>query len=659
VKLAVKIVFRATVSVLIPVLVACGGGNGGSSTTNPPPPLPLTITNDQILPGTLYSHNYSATLQAINATSSLTWSIAPVSPTALFVDGLSIDAQTGVLSGTVNFEGTAGFIATVKETGSQRTATKGFYLTAYSPMQTPSPQTFTFGQYADPAYYGLNISGGVQPLTYTVTGGSMPRGLRLDSQLGVLSGSAITAGTTSLAVTITDSFSPPEVVTAQVTIQVQAPALNVFSNSIVRQIPLNRPVSGRLVVDGGTAPYQFTMTSGSMPPGVSAFDSGTGQFHGTPTKTGYFFGSVTVTDSSSPAQVANADFGITVANPLGRNDTIATATAIDNGTISASISPYIDPPSSAPLPNDNDYYKLVSVSGATVHIETFAQRAWSLNPLDTVIEILDSSGTRLTTCRQSGDGSNNFTSACVNDDIPSLATTDSALDFKVPGAASTPTTFYAHVLDFRGSARPDMLYQLAVSGVVDPLLISPNPVLPASKGIAYSYQLTSSNGAGAVTWSLAGGNLPPGLGIGASGAITGTATTNGTYSFTVKATDSSTPPQIATADEHIQVVDPVQITSPANWPDACVNRQYSFAVQISGGLAPFQWSFISSSWVGINLDQSTGIFSGYSSVTGTFNGTVGVFDATQRSVGQNITLKVKNCPTGETILPLDSKEKSH
>jgi hypothetical protein len=44
------------------------------------------------------------------------------------------------------------------------------------------------------------------------------------------------------------------------------------------------------------------------------------------------------------------------------------------------------------------------------------------------------------------------------------------------------------------------------------------------------------------------------------------------------------------------------------------------------------------------MDQSTGIFSGFATVTGTFHGTVDVGDATNHFVLQNVTLTVKQCP---------------
>jgi Putative Ig domain len=574
----------------------------------------------------------------------LTWSIAPVAPTALFVDGLSIDASTGILSGTTNFEGTAGFVAIVKDSASH-TATKGFYLTAFSRLQTPAPQTFSFSQYEPIWYQQIQVNGGLPPLNMTISGSPLPVGVTLDRETGMFRGSPMATGNFYTTITIRDSYAPaPEVTSVQISIQVAPPPFSI-AQSLPPKLLLNRPFSGKIIAMGGIPPYSFVMTSGSLPPGVTPFDASTGQMSGTPTLAGYYSFAVSASDSSSPPLFANANFSISVATPLGRNDTIATATAIDNGNFYASISPYIDPPDAAPLPADSDYYKLTSISGASVHLATVTIPTVSGVPLlDTVLEILDANGTRLSTCNQPGNASTNFTSACLNDDIPDPLTTDSALDFKVPGSPSLPTTFYIHVLDWRGKARPDMLYNLSVSGAVDPLKITSTSLIPAARGLSYSQQLTAANGSGAITWTLLSGSLPPGITLSASGLLTGPATTDGTYSFTVQAADSSTPPQVASAAEQIQVGEPVKIVSSPTLPAACVNQPYTFAMQSSGGIQPFFWGFISNYWIGINLDSSTGVFSGTSPITGTFTGKVILSDATGHFFTQNISLTVNQCP---------------
>jgi hypothetical protein len=636
-------------SVIMVCLSSCGSGPGGSQEPPPPPPPPvhaLKIVTSSNLPGTLVNSAYSQTLQATNGIGALTWSIAPVSSTSLFVTGLTIDASTGLLSGTANFQGTAGFIATVTDSASPpSSATQGFTITASGPMQTPAPQTFNVGQYQDITPITLTSSGGVFPFTYTLSGGALPFGMKFLNQTGEITGSATVVGTYPLNITIQDSYTPPEIVTAPVTIKVIPPPLSI-ADSLPRQILLNRPFSGRVIAQGGIPPYTFSTQSGSMPPGFTSIDPHSGQVSGTPTTAGFSFFTIGVTDSNTPPASTSLNFGITVSTPLGRNDSPATATPIGNETIEATISPYIDPPGNAPLPADNDYYKAISLSGSVVHVETLAQRFYSaLDPIDTVIEIVDGNGNQQTTCRQAGNTSTSFSSRCVDDDIPSPATTDSALDFKVPGPTNTATTFYVHVLDWRGNARPDFRYALEVSGLVAPISIQQNQVPPAGRGVPYSQTLTAVNPIGAVTWSVQSGDLPPGLTLSSGGAITGTPTTDGSYSFTVLATDSGNPPQTATAQYVIQVVEPLKITSSGVWPHACVNQPYTFAVQTSGGAPPFQWSFVSNGlWVGIGLDQSTGVFSGSAGVTGTFHGIVGVFDTTKNVASQSVTLTVDQCP---------------
>lgn len=630
---------------LLAFSLACGGGGGSSSGSgsggNSAPA--LTIATDSFLHGTLTGQPYSVTLTAQNGVGALTWSISPIAPTALYVTGLSIDPATGVLTGTANFGGTAGFTAKVVDSASPpHIATKGFTITANTPLQAGGPQSATVGQYQFGAIEP-SFSGGVYPYSFSLSGTLAP-GLLLNGANGEITGTAFTAGVFVSTLTIQDSFSPPEVVTQPVTITVVSPSLN-FANSLPNRLLQNHPFSGRVVATGGLPPYHFSVVSGSMPPGISSLDPNSGQTSGTPTTLGTYSVTVSVSDSANPPQSVTGSFNITVAQAIGRNDTIATATPVGNEGATASISPYIDPPGAAPLPADNDYYKLVSLAGPTsiVHIQTVAAGAGP-SLLDTVIEILDGNGTRYTTCRQPGDTTSNFNSSCLNDDIggpaPSL---NSALDFQVPGAANTATTFYVHVLDWRGDARPDMIYFLGVSGVASPMIITSPPLVPAARTHNYSQQMTAANGIGSVTWSKTVGNLPPGITLGTNGSLTGIATANGSYSFTLQATDSATPPQTATVQESIQVVDPVKITSSPNLPDACLNQPYTFTPTKTGGLAPFRWT-INGFWIGIFPDLSTGVFSGSSPVTGTYSVLFGVTDATNTGDGQTITLTINQCP---------------
>jgi hypothetical protein len=204
--------------------------------------------------------------------------------------------------------------------------------------------------------------------------------------------------------------------------------------------------------------------------------------------------------------------------------------------VSASLSPYIDPPDKAPLAADNDYYKLVSMAGSTIHLSMQAQGG----PIDPVIEVLDANGIRLSTCNSVDYTATNYSSACINDE-DGQGGHNAALDYKVPGNPGDIVNSYVHAFDWSGNARPDVFYSLTQSGNAEPTFLQ----LPATHGWVYSYQLISpyalTNGA---NWTVDSGSLPPGLTLSSAGVISGTPTTAGTYQFRLKVTDTVVQTQV-------------------------------------------------------------------------------------------------------------------
>ena len=71
-------------------------------------------------------------------------------------------------------------------------------------------------------------------------------------------------------------------------------------------------------------------------------------------------------------------------------------------------------------------------------------------------------------------------------------------------------------------------------------------------GVPYTYTFTATGGnGGPYTWTLASGSLPAGLSLSTGGSITGTPTTEASYSFVVRASDGENPP----GDSALQSVD--------------------------------------------------------------------------------------------------------
>lgn len=575
---------------------------------------------------------YSDVFAAVNGTAPFRWNVSGNLP-----QGLAVDAASGTLSGTTSANpGSYSYTVSVSDASApvESDTTPGT-MTVVAPLQLQTVISF-------PAYVGKSYSnplyatGGTSPYKLSIISGSLPPGLAVNASY--LLGTPTQLGTYNFTLAATDSGSPRQTATQALTITVTPTPLQL--GTPVSPAPINEVYHSQIGASGGTPPYSWTIASGLLPPGLT-LNVSTGSIDGTPTQTGPFSFETKVSDSSNPVQTLTLTDFIEIRKALGRNDSIATATPMGNNNPGPfSISPYVDPIGAATANPDTDFYRLIATGGSVVHVETHADRSFGSDLLDTVIEILNSSGQRMTSCTAPS-----FTSGCMNDDIDST-THDSALDVKVPGAANANTTVYVHVLDWRGDARPDMQYYLNVSGVIEPLSISPTTLgVGASRGANYSQQFTTTGGTGSVSWSVSGGALPPGWSLNSAGLLSGMATTDGTYTFAVTARDSANPPQTTAQQFTLQIAEPVVITSSATFPNACVNKPYSFQVTTTGGIPPLHYSLESQNWIGINPDQ-TGLFTGSSPITGTFTASFGVSDSAQpiSLAGQTISITVVNCP---------------
>ena len=80
-----------------------------------------------------------------------------------------------------------------------------------------------------------------------------------------------------------------------------------------------------LSVEGGTAPFTWSVTGGALPPGLSMAPA-TGAVTGTPTTAGEYNFTVQVADSSDPSLTATQPHTITIAPGCATTTTAPTAT---------------------------------------------------------------------------------------------------------------------------------------------------------------------------------------------------------------------------------------------------------------------------------------------------------------------------------------------
>jgi hypothetical protein len=109
--------------------------------------------------------------------------------------------------------------------------------------------------------------------------------------------------------------------------------------------------------------------------------------------------------------------------------------------------------------------------------------------------------------------------------------------------------------------------------------------------------------------------LPSGISLSSGGHFTGMPTQPGSFSFVVKASDSTKPTTLTgTAPVTINVVtsDPGQvIITTVSVPDGRAGDSYDTLLSASGGTSPYTWSLSSGALpTGLTLDQNTGRISG-------------------------------------------------
>jgi Putative Ig domain len=136
--------------------------------------------------------------------------------------------------------------------------------------------------------------------------------------------------------------------------------------------------------------------------------------------------------------------------------------------------------------------------------------------------------------------------------------------------------------------------------------------------------------------------LPPGLSLGAAtGVISGTPTTGGSYSATVQVTDSGSPAKTASAVVPFVIVTPLSVAT-SSLSAATVNVAYSTTLAAVNGTGPYKWSLaVGTLPAGMTL-SSAGVISGTTTSTGSFPFTVAVQDSASpvNSANASFTLVV-------------------
>lgn len=166
-----------------------------------------------------------------------------------------------------------------------------YTITINCPTISLSPATLTTPVVGYSYNQTFTSNGGTSPYTFTVTSGSLPSGLTLSSG-GSLTGTATNTTPTNFTVTGTDANGCSTSINYNVT--PVCPAIPISPSSL-QNPTVGSSYSQTITASGGTAPYTFTIASGSLPPGLT-LGLNNGLVSGTTTQAGAVSFTLLVTD---------------------------------------------------------------------------------------------------------------------------------------------------------------------------------------------------------------------------------------------------------------------------------------------------------------------------------------------------------------------------
>jgi large repetitive protein len=240
----------------------------------------LTITNSSTPPGTVGTA-YSVDLNA-DGGGTQSWSVVSGALPA----GLSIDAGSGVISGTPSQAGSFAF--SVRVSDGTRSNTKAFTINVATPLTLAAPKV-PLAEVGMATAFSLKLAaaGGNGTNTWTIAG-SLPQGVQFTPPVApateaTIAGTPAAAGSFTVKVTVADSDGR----TQSIDVPIEVASHVAVTTKRLPLLKAGRILSAKLRTTGGAGTVTWKVTSGKFPHGIR-LDRTTGTISGSAKRGGVY-----------------------------------------------------------------------------------------------------------------------------------------------------------------------------------------------------------------------------------------------------------------------------------------------------------------------------------------------------------------------------------
>ena len=422
---------------------------------------------------------------------------------------------------------------------------------------------------------------------------ALPPGLALNPVTGQIAGTPTTPGVYNFTLRVRDAQGSLRDIAQSITVQAYTPPS--LSGTLPQFSTRGTAYSGSFAVANGTPPFVWSISSGTLPTGIT-INSSTGAISGTPTDTSYTDRTITVRVTDALGATVNPASTMTYRNAPSVTYTLPAAMRTRSYATSPSIAAgghggNVFAVTSGTLPAG------LSLSASTGDITG--------TPTDT------SYGTR-TLAFQLTDAAGNV------------------------AAQSGVSLLYADNLALAGT------FPAGIAGTAY-----------SSSAVA------ASGGHGGNSWSIASGSLPGGLSLNTgTGALTGTPSAAGTFNFTVRVTDSrgftadsaqsiNVVAALSVSISPASVAGMIANNPPSNSPASRTVNSSTVTATPANGTGPFTYS-----WARISGSADVSAGSPTAATTG-FSGTVGINQLISATFRVTVTDALSATATADTTVTLE------